>query len=79
MTNAKPVQYQFKIKGVLPTGREAWFEGLSIRHFDEGITVLQGSVRDQSDLFGILAKIRDLGMELISVNPIDSEAFLKNL
>jgi hypothetical protein len=44
-----------------------WFEGLRVEQIDGESTVLSGEVRDQSALYGIIAKLRDLGLELISV------------
>ena len=55
------------VKGRLDSDWSEWFEGLLIAHSDEGETVLSGQVRDQAALFGVLAKVRDLGLLLISV------------
>lgn len=49
-----------------------WFEGLSITLEEDGDTLLAGPVIDQAALHGILKKIRDLGMPLVSVNPVES-------
>ena len=47
-----------------------WFEGLTITLEDNGDTLLTGSVVDQAALHGLLKKVRDLGMPLISVDPV---------
>lgn len=69
----RPVVYQIRIKGHLGQQRMDWFEGLTITLQEDGNTLLSGSVVDQSALHGILKKIRDMGMPLLSVNPIVSE------
>ena len=62
--------YQIRIKGHLAPPWSDWFGGLSITLEDDGYTILTGKVDDQAALFGMLKKVRDLGMPLISVNPI---------
>ena len=64
----QPMDYQFRIKGHLNQQWMHWFEGLTITLEEDGNTLLKGSVIDQSALYGILKKIRDLGMPLLSVN-----------
>jgi hypothetical protein len=59
--------YQIRIKGQLDPQWAAWFEGMTITSTDEGETVLLGPVSDQAALYGLLRKIRDLGLPLISV------------
>lgn len=65
--------YQFRIKGHLGPQWADWFEGLTISLEEDGNTILSGTVVDQSALHGILKKIRDLGMPLLSVNPAISD------
>ena len=48
-----------------------WFEGMTIRHTDRDETILSGTVVDQAALYGLLAKLRNLGLPLISVNSIE--------
>ena len=71
-----PIYYEIRIAGHLSRERADWF-GLSIRvePSQEGpsVTTLSGPVVDQSALFGILNRIRDLGLKLISVNRIDPD------
>ena len=63
--------YQIRIKGHLGTQWTDWFEGLTITLEDNGETLLTGTVVDQSALHGLLRKVRDLGMPLISVKRIE--------
>ncbi|MCP4541358.1 MAG: hypothetical protein GY832_29860 [Chloroflexi bacterium] len=59
--------YQIKLKGHLGRQWTDWFGGLTITLEDNGDTLLTGSVVDQAALYGLLRKVRDLGMPLISV------------
>ena len=63
----EPGLYEIRIKGHLDDRWAAWFEGLTITLEDNGDTLLAGPVIDQAALFGLLRKVRDLGMPLISV------------
>lgn len=62
--------YQIRIRGQLDQLWSDWFEGLAIRWDDNGDTLLTGSVTDQSALHGLLRKIRDLGVTLVSINQV---------
>ena len=64
--NYEPVLYEIRIKGHLDSRRAAWFEGLTVTLEDNGSTLLTGRV-DQAALHGLLRKVRDLGMPLVSV------------
>ncbi len=66
----EPVVYQIRVKGHLDLQWTDWFEGLTITLEDNGETLLTGSVVDQAALHGLLKKVRDLGMPLISVTRI---------
>jgi hypothetical protein len=57
-----------RIKGHLDPCWQGWFEGLAIVHEDEGTSRLSGSLRDQAALYGILAKIRGLGLTLLALS-----------
>jgi hypothetical protein len=59
--------YQIKIEGHLCRQWTDWFEGLAITLQDNGDTLLTGPVTDQAALYGLLKKVRDLGMPLVSV------------
>ena len=65
-----PEVYQIRIKGHLGQQWAGWFGGLSITLDDNGDTVLTGPVIDQAALHGLLKKVRDLGMPLLSVNKV---------
>lgn len=63
----QPMIYQIRIKGHLGRQWTDWFDGLAITLEDNGETLLTGPVVDQAALHGLLKKVRDLGMPLISV------------
>ena len=65
--------YRITVKGTLDDGWSPWFDGLRITRDANGDTALVGKVRDQAALHGLLAKIRDLGLTLIAVEPQPSE------
>lgn len=67
----KPVVYQLRIKGHLDSRWTAWFQGLEVALKESGETWLTGPVTDQAALHGLLKKLRDLGLTLVSVSPID--------
>ena len=62
--------YELCIKGHLDSQWTDWFEGLTITLEENGDTLLSGPVADQAALYGLLRKVRDLGMPLISVVPV---------
>jgi hypothetical protein len=66
----QPRDYQIRIKGHLGSQWTEWFEGLTITLEENGDTLLTGPVVDQAALHGLLKKVRDLGMPLISVNSV---------
>ena len=68
---SKPTIYKIRIKGQLDSQWTEWFEGLTITLEDNGDTLLTGPVIDQAALHGLLKKIRDLGMPLVSVCPLE--------
>jgi hypothetical protein len=63
--------YRLRVAGRLDQHWSAWFGGLTLTHEDDGSTSLTGTVTDQAELHGLLAKIRDLGVTLISVTVVD--------
>jgi len=67
----QPVVYQIRIKGQLDPQWTDWFSGLFITLKDNGDTLLTGPVVDQAALHGLLKKVRDLGMPLVSVSPVE--------
>ncbi len=68
----QPIVYQIRVKGHLGSQWTDWFGGLIITLEESGDTLLTGSVIDQAALYGLLKKVRDLGMPLLSVNRIKS-------
>lgn len=67
----QPVVYQIRIEGHLDHQWADWFSGMSVTLEENGDTLLTGPVADQAALFGLLKKIRDLGLPLISVNCVE--------
>ncbi len=67
----EPRAYQIRLKGQLGSEWAEWFGGLTITLADNGDTLLTGLAIDQAALHGLLKKVRDLGLPLISVNPIE--------
>ena len=73
------MRYQIRIKGHLGQQWTDWFEGLNIEWQENGDTLLTGQVVDQAALHGLLKKVRDLGMPLVSViriEPIQADGSL---
>jgi hypothetical protein len=67
----EPGLYEIRLKGHLDDRWAEWFEGLSITRKENGDTLLTGPVIDQAALHGLLKKVRDLGMPLVSVSPVE--------
>lgn len=63
----RPAIYQLEVSGQLGDEWSDWFDGFSISHLEGELTRLAGPVRDQAALHGLLAKVRDLGLPLVSV------------
>lgn len=70
----RPTVYQIRLKGHLNRKWMDWFEGLTIILEEDGNTLLTGPVVDQAALHGLLKKVRDLGMPLLSINPVGSDS-----
>jgi hypothetical protein len=68
-----PVHYEIRVRGVLDRQWSTWFEGLAITTDVPGQTLIGGPVTDQAALHGLLAKIRDLGLPLLSVRYLDPD------
>ena len=63
-----PTGYAIRVHGALDPGWSTWFEGMDVRSDRPGETVIAGPVADQAALHGLLEKIRDLGLSIISVH-----------
>jgi hypothetical protein len=68
-----PTSYELRVQGGLDARWSAWFEGLQVSSDDHGVTTIAGPLADQPALHGLLAKIRDLGLPLLSVRQIDPD------
>lgn len=64
-----PAVYRIRIQGQLDSQWTDWFEGMTITLEEDGNTLLTGQVIDQAALYGLLKKIRDMGLTLISICP----------
>ena len=67
----QPIVYQIRITGHLGRPWTDWFGGLTITLEDNGDTLLTGPVVDQAALHGLLRKVRDLGLPLVSISPVE--------
>ena len=61
------LHYQITVKGHLDANWSTWFDGLTITHDADGNTILAGAVRDQTALYGLIDKARDLALTLVAV------------
>jgi hypothetical protein len=65
------VHYEIRVKGILDSRWSAWFDGFHMSSDDRDVTTIAGVVPDQAALHGLLAKVRDLGLELLAVHRTD--------
>lgn len=70
--------YQIKIKGHLDEQWSEWFDDLTVTYDEHDDTILTGPVADQAALHGLLKKVRDLGIPLIAVNPVELNAEIRS-
>ena len=63
-------EYEIRLKGHLEARWSDWFDGLTLTRESDGTTVLKGAVVDQAALHGLLQKVRDTGLPLVSVTPV---------
>jgi hypothetical protein len=70
----RPRPYQIRVEGHLGEQWSEWFEDFTITPVENGVTLITGWVADQAALHGLLKKVRDLGLPLLSVNPLESDA-----
>jgi hypothetical protein len=66
-------RYEIRLTGHLDARWAAWFDGLIIRQESDGTTVISGQVPDQAALHGLLQRVRDLGLPLVSVTKVEME------
>jgi hypothetical protein len=65
-------RYEIRLTGRLDAHWAAWFDGLAVSHEGNGTTVISGPIPDQAALHGVLERVRDLGLPLVSVNRVDA-------
>jgi hypothetical protein len=68
-----PGRYEIRLKGHLDNRWTAWFDGLTLTHDSDGTTIIHGLVADQAALHGLLQKVRDLGVPLVSVTQVQPD------
>jgi len=68
-----PGRYEIRVKGHLNSRWAAWFDGLSLSTESDGTTIIHAPVADQAALHGLLQKVRDVGLPLVSVTQLDSD------
>jgi hypothetical protein len=66
--------YQIKVKGHLSSSWSDWFDGLAISNVEHGETLIHGPIADQAALYGVLIKVRDLGLTLLGVCQVVEDA-----
>ena len=66
-----PNRYSIRVEDHLGPEWTDWFDGLTIHRHPDGTTTLEGPISDQAALHGVLLKVRDLGLALVAVNPIE--------
>lgn len=69
----QPGRYEIRVRGRLDGRWAAWFDGMTVQHETGGTTVIHGQVADQAALHGLLQKVRDVGLPLVSVIRIDAD------
>jgi hypothetical protein len=65
-----PDRYEIRLRGHLDSRWAAWFDGLNLTNESDGTTIIHGPVADQAALHGLLQKVRDLGLPLVSVTQV---------
>jgi hypothetical protein len=71
------VRYEIRLKGRLEPRRADWFDGLALTIDSDGTTALRGVIADQAALHGLLQRLRDVGLPLISVTPLAPDDLLE--
>lgn len=73
MSSSGPQRYEIRVRGHLAPRWALWFDGMALVPQDDGTTVIDGPVADQSALHGLLRTISDLGVPLVSVAATDAD------
>ena len=73
-TQIPPVYYQIRVKGHLDPEWSTWFDGMTISHEHDGVSLLAGIVVDQAALYGLISRARDLGLTLVSITQSDVDS-----
>jgi hypothetical protein len=66
-------RYEIRLAGHLDAHWTAWFDGMTVGRQNDGTTVISGPVADQAALHGLLQRVRDLGLPLVSVERVDDD------
>jgi hypothetical protein len=69
----EPGRYEIRLGGHLDARWTAWFDGLGLRRESDGTTIIHGPIADQAALHGLLAKVRDTGLPLVSVTCVEPD------
>lgn len=64
-------RYEIRLQGHLHSRWAAWFDGMAVTNSSDGTTIIHGLIADQAALHGLLQKVRDIGLPLVSVNQVD--------
>jgi hypothetical protein len=67
-------RYEIRLTGHLHERWAVWFDGLTVSHGSDGTTVIRGPIADQAALHGLLQRVRDLGLPLVSVERVGTDA-----
>jgi hypothetical protein len=66
-------RYEIRLTGHLDAHWTAWFDGMTVNNENDGTTVISGQIVDQAALHGLLQRVRDLGLPLVSVRKVDTD------
>ena len=70
---AEAGRYEIRLTGHLDARWAAWFDGLTVSHEGDGTTLISGPIADQAALHGLLQRVRDLGLPLVSVTRVEAD------
>jgi hypothetical protein len=66
-------RYEIRLTGHLDARWGSWFDGLTVSHESDGTTVISGPIADQAALHGVIQRVRDLGLPLVSVTQVETD------